>query len=142
MAYLWLKAIHVSAAVIWISGLLISALTLATTALGGNRPVTKERTAIVAAMRRWDRSVTAPAMILVWAVGLALATMGDWFPQRWLLIKLGVVLALSMLHGLLSGSLRKAAIGQGKRGANLGYAPWLVVLAMSTIVILVVLKPF
>ena len=109
---------------------------------GSDGTATRERSAILAVMRRWDHNVTSPAMILAWAMGFALGTMGGWFSQRWFLAKIAIVLALSMLHGLLSGRLRKIAIGQQADAASLQYAPWLVVLAMSMVVGLVVLKPF
>ena len=39
-------------------------------------------------------------MLLVWALGLTLATAGHWFADGWLQAKLAFVLILSGLHGV------------------------------------------
>ncbi len=89
MTYALLKALHVAAMVIWIGGMLAVAL----------GPSDR--------LRRWDRLVTTPAMLLALACGIGLAMTGGWFPARWLVVKLGFVLVLAALHGVLAGRLRR-----------------------------------
>lgn len=113
MTYLLLKACHVAAVMVWVGGMLAAAL--------GGAP-------------RWDRLVTTPAMLLAFALGLALAMTGGWFPQAWLITKLAVVLALAVLHGVLSGRLRR---GQ----APPRHAAVLVVAGAAVIALLAVVKP-
>ncbi len=86
MTYLWLKALHVSAAVAFVGGMLAEAVCLAVLTSAGTASCVQARMAGV--VRRWDRGMTTPAMLLVWALGLALAVDGGWFPSRWLRVKL------------------------------------------------------
>ena len=135
MAYLWLKAFHIAAVVVWIGGLFVSSI--AVNAMQGSSSAT------FATIRRWDRRVTSPAMLLVWILGLALAALSDWFPSAWLIVKLVIVLALSAVHGMLTGTLRRRAEGLDHRPpAFLRFAAPLVVLGAAAVVLLAVVKPF
>ena len=135
MAYLWLKAFHIAAVMVWIGGLLVSSIAV--------NAVPASSSATFAAIRRWERRVTSPAMLLVWILGLALAALADWFPSPWLIAKLVIVLALSALHGMLTGTLRRLADGVDHRPpAFLLFAAPLVVLAAAAVVLLAVVKPF
>ena len=73
----------------------------------------EQRRAILA-FRTWDYLLTTPAMLLVWAVGLALVLWAHWFHSGWLRAKLTLVLVLSALHGIQSGTLRRLAGGEGR----------------------------
>lgn len=138
MPYLWLKALHVAAAATWIGGLLVAAL--AVRALGASPGDGRNW---LDAVRRWDRRVTSPAMLLVWALGIAMAVQGGWFASRWLMAKLAVVLALSALHGVLSGTLRRAARDDGSATTIAGLpAGHLIVAAVGAVAVLAVTKPF
>lgn len=142
MGYLWLKAFHIAAVVTWIGGMLVAAVTIA--AFSGSGAATKgsDRAAALEAVRRWDHWVTSPAMLLVWALGLALALEGGWFAEPWLMLKLGFVLMLSGLHGVLSGTLRRLAQADWLPGPSLRHIPAAIVASVLVIVIVVVIKPF
>ena len=99
MTYIWFKALHVAAAFTFVGGTLADALALA----GGQ-----------SASRRWSRTVTTPAMLLVWALGLTLALRGGWFSSRWLQVKLVFVVAPA---GLAGGASRPRR-GQARRRRN------------------------
>ena len=132
--YPWLKALHVAAALAFVGGVLAVSVVLA--ALPAD-PATASP--FVRGVRRWDQMVTTPAMLLVWTLGLILATSGHWFAETWLQIKLVFVLILSGLHGVQSGRLRRLAAGSAVR--PLRTAP--VVLACATVIALMaVAKPF
>lgn len=140
MDYLWLKALHIAAVATWIGGLILAAATI--TALSASRS-TLGRSSVLDAVRRWDRRVTSPAMLLVWGLGLTLALQGGWFTAPWLLLKLALVLLLSALHGMLSGTLRRLASSDGPPASSiLRHASPMIVLCVLVIVILVVIKPF
>ena len=71
---LWLKAIHIAAVITWIGGMLLNALIIAilmtertssTEGAKGHQPVDLAR--------RLDRTMTAPAMLLAWVLGMTLA---------------------------------------------------------------------
>jgi putative membrane protein len=142
MGYLWLKALHIAAILIWIGGLLIAAVTIGALSLSKGAAEATGRTAVLHVVR-WDQRVTLPAMLLVWGAGLTLAIQGEWFRSPWLIIKLVLVLALSALHGVLSGTLRKIGYSDGpSTPSSLRHAPLLIVISTVAIVVLVVVKPF
>lgn len=140
--YLWLKALHMAAAVTWIGGMLGSALALGMSRASNAEEGGAGRMAALGVVRRWDDRVTSPAMVLVWVIGLALALQGGWFGASWLTIKLMLVLALSALHGTLSGSLRRLARADSQSPpTSLRHLPVLTLASAAAIIILVIVKP-
>ncbi|MRX11867.1 hypothetical protein GJ697_28960 [Pseudoduganella sp. FT25W] len=137
MGYLLLKALHLTAVFTWIGGMLAAAVVL-----GAGAP---QRCAIPAGvfdhLRTWDRRVTTPAMLLAWIIGLALALLGHWFPQGWLIAKLAFVLLLSGLHGVLAGQLRRLASEPAAPVRPMPGHAAAVVLATAIIAVIVVVKP-
>ncbi|MFJ1213156.1 CopD family protein [Burkholderia pyrrocinia] len=133
MIYLLLKAAHVAAVVTFVGGLLMLSVGVRIANLAVHR-----------AVRRWDRSVTAPALALVWITGIAIALSGHWFGAGWLSAKLAVVIALSALHGMLAGTLRRMERDDlvVVPAQWLGQAAGAVVVATGIVVGLVVIKPF
>ena len=140
--YLWLKALHVAAVVTWIGGMLIASIALSILS-ASPQPRSPAALQAIAAVRRWNRIVTTPAMLLVWGLGLAMAVQGNWFSSWWLMLKLAIVVALSALAGVQSGTLRRASSAPGwKVPAWLRYAAPSTLAAVLAIAILVVTKPF
>ena len=140
MVYLWLKALHIAAVLVWIGGLFAAAFVVAIGSIGS--PGEPGPTALIKEIRRWDRRVTAPAMLVVWGAGLTLAMLSAWFPAPWLIIKLGVVGLLSALHGILSGLLRRLGRPDAPSARPwLRHAPLLIIGGVIAIVVLVVVKP-
>lgn len=132
--YPWIKALHVTCAMLFVSGLICASLLLhfARTSPDG-------AAARALAFRRWDSRVTTPAMIGVWAFGIVMAQSAGWFADGWLQAKLGIVFFLSAVHGMQSGRLRRA-------GATIGPKPgmnWLpmILVSVTAIVVLAVVKP-
>lgn len=141
MTYLWLKALHIISVMVWIGGMFVAAV--AVTTLSASKPLSDApgRADILDAVRRWDRRATSPAMALAWLFGVAVAMQGGWFDSPWLMMKLVFVVALSGLHGMLSGLLRN--LGRTDRPAPMsGYVPPAIIAAIVVIVLLVVLKPY
>jgi uncharacterized membrane protein len=141
--YPWLKAAHVAMAVIFVGGLLMESVVLWAAARPqvGSGPESTLAPFLRAA-RRWDHSVTGPALLLVWALGLTLAIQGHWFRSFWLPAKLVVVVALSALHGFQSGALRRlAGGGAAAPGRVRDLAGPAIVVAVVAIALLAVLKP-
>ena len=141
MDYLWLKALHITAVMVWVGGMLLVAVTI----IGeGAKPGggATDRSAMLDSVRHWDRRVTAPAMLLVWALGLTLALQGGWFPAPWLIAKLVLVLGLSAVHGLLSGTLRRQGhVNAHSAPTRLTLGPAAIIMTCLAIVTLVVVKP-
>jgi uncharacterized membrane protein len=138
--YPWLKAAHVAAAVAFVGGLLAGAIALAV--VHGERFPASATAPFIQVVRAWDRRVTMPAILLVWAMGLTLALQGHWFSAGWLNAKLAIVVALSAWHGVQSGTLRRMA-GGAPMGPWPGLAviPFAILAGVVAIVLLVVLKP-
>lgn len=97
----------------------------------------------IAREKKLIRIILNPSLILVWILGIALATsLGVW-DQAWLHAKLLLVLVLSGYHGWATGYARKLANGSRPMGnRNLRLMNEVPGVAVAIIVILVVAKPF
>jgi uncharacterized membrane protein len=135
MTYLWLKALHVAAVLVWTGGLLTAAVVTARASKPGADAF------LIKAIHCFDTRVTSPAMFVVWGAGLALAVLGQWFPSPWLIVKLAIVVALSALHGVLAARLRRLSEDEAPP-TWLRHAPVAVVAGLLAIAVLVVVKPF
>jgi putative membrane protein len=134
--YPFIVAAHVTSVVFFIGGMLMQTQMV----LALSRLSTAEQTGPLMALHRLERHVVTPAMTLTWTFGVALATWLNWFSSPWLIIKLIVVVALSGLHGIQSGRLRRSLAGGGVqplKGASIA-----IVLGMLTIATLAFVKPF
>lgn len=141
MSYLWLKALHIVSVMVWIGGMFVATVAMTAASASKSLPDAPERAGILDAVRRWDRRATAPAMVLAWLFGMAVAMQGGWFGSPWLMMKLVFVVALSGLHGVLSGLLRNLDRTDRPAAMSVYVAPAIVV-AIAVIVLLVVLKPY
>jgi putative membrane protein len=94
-------------------------------------------------IRRWDRRVTAPAMVFAWGLGMTMAVQGGWLGSRWLTIKLVIAVLLSALYGLVSGSLRRTGFDMPRLVASIvRYAAPATLACVAIISFLVIAKPF
>jgi putative membrane protein len=98
MSYLWLKAFHIIAVTAWMAGLFYLPRLMVyhrRTAIGG------ESSEIFKVMeRRLLKAIMLPAMVLSWALGLALIWVTDAFASMslWLVVKLIGVVAMTGFH--------------------------------------------
>jgi putative membrane protein len=139
--YLWLKAFHVVAVIAWMAGMLYLPRLFV---YHCDAPVGSPQSETFKVMeRRLLKAIINPAMIATWVLGLVLAWQGALFTQSWLQAKIVLVLALSAVHGVLAGTVRRFAEDRNKRPARfyriLNEVPTLLMIA---IVILVIVKPF
>lgn len=137
--YLWLKGLHVAAAIVFVGGLLAETLFLAV--LGEPTEMAPGMRQAVRVFRRWDSRLTTPAMLLAWSAGLTLALSAGWFHSGWLRVKVVLVLVLSALHGVQSGTLRRLAGSAGQARAQTT-SVLVVVIGAACIALLAVAKPF
>ncbi len=141
VTYLWIKAGHVIFVIFWIAGLFM---------LPRYYIYHQESPPGSAEERRWiDRErklrniILNPAMILVWAFGITLASVGHWWTSGWLGTKLLLVLGLSAYHGWMVGYGRKLARGERPAsGTALRLMNEVPGIATAAIVVLVIVKPF
>jgi len=129
--YPWIKALHLAAVLGFVAGTFAQALFLSTMPRGISAESARR-------FRQVGWSVTTLAPIIAVPTGLALATLGHWFPAPWIVLKTALVVALLGIHGFQSGQLRRLAAGE--QGA---YRPLQHVLLaiVAIIAVLVVLKP-
>jgi putative membrane protein len=142
-AYPWLKALHIIAVIAWMAGLLYLPRLFvyhAEAPPGSDRATTFE-----IMERRLMRGIMLPAAAMTYLFGIGLAsTPGavDW-SRGWIWAKLGLVLLLTLFHGLLERWRRAFAARRNAHPARFyRIVNELPTLAMIAIVILVVVKPF
>jgi len=140
VTYLWIKAAHLIFVIFWIAGLFM---------LPRYYIYHQEAAPGSAEEKRWiDRErklrniILTPALVLVWILGITLATTAGFWTAGWLHLKLLLVLGLSAYHGYMVGYGRKLAAGQrpvsGRALRLMNEVPGIVTAA---IVILVIVKP-
>lgn len=141
LTYAWLKAAHVIFVIFWIAGLFM--LPRFYVYHQEAAPGSPEEAKWVEREGKLRRIILLPSILLVWALGLALAVTTGAFAQGWLHAKLALVLLLSAYHGWLVGYGRKLAAGRRDlSGRSLRIANEVPGVAAAIIVILAVVKPF
>lgn len=141
MTYLWLKAGHIIFVVFWMAGLFMlprQMLYLHPAQAGTPEAALWERR--IGLLRK---IILTPSLIVVWVLGLLLATtIGAW-SEGWLHAKLLFVVLLTAFHGIMIA--RAKAMFGGKRPLSekqlrlWGEFP---AIMLALIVVLVVVKPF
>lgn len=132
--YPWLKALHVASALVFVAGVLSVAGFLKLSAR-----TSTDLKVMAATVRRWDRQLTTPAMLMVWIFGLLLGASGSWFGSGWLELKLILVIVLSGVHGMQSARLRRMSLGTPSSPPG---RPGMLLAILLGIAILAVVKPF
>ncbi len=140
-AYDWVKALHVIAVIFWIAGLFMLprflVYQMATVPGSPEDALWNERNA------RILRIIVNPGIVLVWILGLMVATSYGFAGAGWLHAKIAVVVLLSGYHGWLSGTAKKFARGvRPYSERTLRLLNEVPALATIVIVVLVVVKPF
>ncbi len=140
VTYLWIKAAHLIFVIFWIAGLFM--LPRYYIYHQEAAPGSAEEKRWVERERKLRTIILTPAMLLVWILGITLATEGGWWTAGWLHAKLLFVLGLTAYHGYMVGYGRKLAAGQrpasGRALRLMNEVPGI---AVAAIVILVIVKP-
>jgi len=143
LIYTWLLAAHIIFVIFWMAGLFMLPryLVYHQEALGAGRG---DEAAIWVEREGKIRSIIlTPAMIVVWLLGVTLATVGQHWGEGWLHVKLLLVLGLSGYHGWAVGYARKLAAGKpALAGKTLRMLNEIPALGAALIVVLAVVKPF
>jgi putative membrane protein len=141
VAYPWVKAAHVTFVVFWIAGLFI--LPRFYVYHHETTPGSAEDRAWIEREDRVRTIILAPAMIVVWVLGLTLAYITDAWMQGWFHANLAMVVGLSGYQGWLGAYGKRLA--SGKRpldNKTLRIMNELPGVATAIIVVLVIVKPF
>ncbi|MEJ0097977.1 MAG: protoporphyrinogen oxidase HemJ [Bauldia sp.] len=140
-AYLWVKAIHVLAVIAWMAGILYLPRLFVYHA--DSAPGSEKSETFKVMERRLYAAIMTPAMIATLLAGLALATSGHFWADRWLMAKLVLVIAMIGFHVWLGARLREFAADRNTRSSRVyRMVNELPTLLLIGIVILVVVKPF
>ena len=140
-AYPWVKAAHVTFVIFWMAGLFL--LPRFYVYHHATTPGSAEDRAWIEREDRVRNIILAPAMALVWILGLMLAFNIGAFGQWWFTAKLAFVIGLSAYQGWL-GTYGKA-LAAGKRpleNRTLRIMNELPGIATAFIVVLVIVRPF
>lgn len=139
--YPWLKAAHLIFVIFWMAGLFMFPRFLVYHQ--ESAPGSPEEAKWVEREDKLARIILAPSIVIVWVLGLLLATtIGAW-GDAWLHAKLALVLLLSGYHGWMLGYARRLKGGERRlSGKALRIANEVPGIAVALIVVLVVVKPF
>ena len=141
LTYAWIKAAHVIFVIFWIAGLFMLPryYVYHQEAAAGS----DEEKRWVERERKLRNIIITPAMIIVWILGLTLASITGAWTQGWFHLKFLLVVILSGYHGYMIGYGKQLARGQrpvsGKALRMMNEIPGVVA---AIVVILVIVKPF
>ncbi|MEO0983119.1 MAG: CopD family protein [Pseudomonadota bacterium] len=140
--YPWIKALHLVFVVAWMAGLLM--LPRLRIYQLNDEPGGKLFEEMKTASARLRKIILTPAIIMVWALGLALAIIqaGVW-SEGWFHAKLALVLVISGLHGYFVAVGRRIDAGgadiSSRQLRMMNEAPFV---AMIAVIVLVIVRPF
>lgn len=136
MLYFLIKALHLISDFLFVGGLLINAFVI-----GIVPPAI--RTGVIAALRRYDRTVTTAALGGVWIFGLWLAFGYGFYTSGWFGFKFLIVVMLSALHGMQQGWMRRMeADPKLDPPAFVRAGLPIVLISVVVVILLAVVKPF
>jgi protoporphyrinogen IX oxidase len=141
MTYLWLKAGHIIFVIFWMAGLFM--LPRQFVYHQQCDPGSPDNAMWIDRERTLLKVILWPSLIVVWALGLALAMTIGAFSQGWFHAKLVLVLALTAYHFWMANYA--AALARGERtltGKQLRMVNEIPGIAVAFIVVLAVVKPF
>ena len=141
MTYLWLKAGHVIFMIFWMAGLFM--LPRFFVYHQECAPDAPENAQWIEREARLLRIILWPSLVIVWALGLALAISQGYFGEAWFLAKLAFAAALTWYHFWLADYAKKLARGLRRlEGRQLRLVNEVPGIAAAVIVVLVVVRPF
>ena len=139
--YLWLKALHIIAAISWMAGLLYlpRLFVYHTAAAPGSELAETFKTM----ERRLLKFIMVPAMTVTWVIGLILVLQGQWFGAGWFQAKFVLVVAMTIMHGLFAHWVNEFRLDRNTHSQKfyriINEIPTIMMIA---IVVLATVKPF
>jgi putative membrane protein len=139
--YPWLLALHLIAVISWMAGLLYLPRLFVYHAK--SMPGSEQSETFKTMEHRLLTYIMTPAMIATWIFGISLVFTGGWLTAGWLHAKLALVLALTVMHGLMSHWANDFRYDRNRRSQKFfRIANEIPTLLMIAVVILAVVKPF
>jgi putative membrane protein len=139
--YPWLLALHIISVIAWMAGLLYLPRLFVYHAVA---PVGSEQSETFKTMeQRLLRYIMTPAMGATWILGIALVFTGGWLAAGWFHVKFALVIAMTIMHGLMGAWAEDFRYDRNKRPQRFyRIANEIPTVLMIAIVILAVVKPF
>jgi protoporphyrinogen IX oxidase len=139
--YPWILAFHIMAVIAWMAGMFYLPRLFAYHAAAETGSVQSETFKVME--RRLLRIIMTPAMIATWLLGIVLVLEGQFLGATWFHIKIVLVLAMTILHGLLSHWAHEFELDRNTRSPKFyRIANEIPTLLLIAIVILATVKPF
>jgi protoporphyrinogen IX oxidase len=139
--YLWLKALHIIAVISWMAGLLyLPRLFVYHTQA---TPGSEQSETFKVMERRLYKFIMMPAMTVAWVLGIVLVFEGQWFASGWFVAKFILVIALTIVHGLLGHCTTEFSYDRNRHPQKFySIVNEIPTVLMIAIVILATVKPF
>jgi putative membrane protein len=139
MIYPFFKTGHVIFMVFWMAGLFM--LPRQCIYMLDHAPGSEGEAKWAERMGKLRKIILTPSLVIVWVLGLTMATLMGFFSEGWLHAKLTLVLALSGYHGWLVAQTKKMACGERplteKQLRMIGEVPGLVLVLVVALVYIV-----
>jgi protoporphyrinogen IX oxidase len=139
--YHWLLALHIIAVISWMAGMLYLPRLFVYHTMA--KPGSEQSETFKVMERRLLKYIMLPAMIVSWALGIALMLEAQLVAVPWFQAKFVAVLALTAMHGLLSRWTRDFSLDRNRYSEKfyriINEVPTVLMVA---IVILATVKPF
>jgi protoporphyrinogen IX oxidase len=139
--YSWILAFHIIAVIAWMAGMLYLPRLFVYHSMA---KVGSEQAETFKTMeRRLIKFIMTPAMIVTWLLGIVLVLKGQFLGATWFHIKIVLVLAMTILHGLLSHWAHEFELDRNTRSPKFyRIANEIPTVLLILIVILATVKPF
>jgi putative membrane protein len=139
--YRWILAFHIIAVIAWMAGMLYLPRLFVYHSMA--KPGSEQSETFKVMEHRLIRYIMTPAMIVTWLLGIVLVLEGQFLGATWFHIKLVLVLAMTVLHGLFSHWAHDFARDRNARSAKFyRVANEIPTVLLIFIVILATVKPF
>jgi putative membrane protein len=139
MIYPFFKTGHVIFMVFWMAGLFM--LPRQCIYMLDHAPGSEGEAKWAERMGKLRKIILTPSLVIVWVLGLTMATLMGFFSEGWIHAKLTLVLALSGYHGWLVAQTKKMACGERplteKQLRMIGEVPGLVLVLVVALVYIV-----
>jgi putative membrane protein len=139
--YLWIKAFHIIAVISWMAGMLYLPRLFVYHA--GVAPGSEQSETFKIMEQRLYKFIMMPAMIVTWVLGIVLVLQGQFLGSTWFHIKIVLVLAMTVVHGLFGQWTHEFDHDRNTRSQKFyRIANEIPTVLLIVIVILAAVKPF
>src|ERR1041384_7469545 len=141
LSYEWIKAFHIIAVIAWMAGMLY--LPRLFVYHCDAAPGSPQSETFKTMEQRLLKFIMLAAMMVTWILGIVLVLLGQWFGAGWFIAKLGLVIAMTLLHGAFTQWANDFGFDRNRHSAKFyRIANEIPTVMLIVIVNLAVVKPF